>query len=96
MIWTPERGQTEVAQTWIAVTSLSGTWWTVAGAQPVQSGDGRRRPRRSYSAYPGRARLQTNPGIQPEELTLDQVPFGLPGPAAGGRIDSYRGPEHNQ
>ena len=53
-----------------------------AGAQPVGSGDSRRRPRRSYSTYPRRARRQTNPGIQPEDLTLDQVPFGLPGLAA--------------
>ena len=82
--WTTRWGQTEVAQTRVAVTSLSGTRWTVTGAtvQPVGSGDGCRRPRRSYSTYPELARSQTNPGIQPEELTLDQVPFRLPGPAA--------------
>ena len=67
-----------------------------AGAQPVGSGDGRHRPQRSYSVYPGRARRQTYPGIQPEELTLDQVLFGLPGLAARSSVDSYLGPEHNQ
>ena len=53
-----------------------------ARAQPVGSGDGRRMPRRSYLTYPRLVRRQTDPRIQPEELPPDQVPFGLPGPAA--------------
>ena len=53
-----------------------------AGVQPVASGDGCRRPRRSYSTYPGLARRQMNSEIQPEKLTLAQVPFGLLAPVA--------------